>query len=364
MENNSDTDLRQDAAARQTEETAPEQTLTQANMPENNQPLQQEEAQKNAAQNEVAAEPIVQESDVQGADAQEEPAAKEDFKNIVENLLFVTDRPLSLAKISQTAEINDVRLTRDFIGQLQQEYAQTGRAVQIIEIGGGFQMATKPEYGRWVRKLFNEKMTLRLSPAALETLAIIAYKQPVTRAEIESIRGVDIVGPLEKIMERGLVKIVGKKDTPGRPLVYGTTEEFLRLFGLNKLSELPEIKTFSGKGIKEVQNDLPFSEALPDIKDKILPLEEGDEDEYLFNRQQEIFTKTPQENSDAEQTETAETQNVSAEGEQTAQTNEQPKETAAENVSADAFAEDEAAEKKEEVIPGGMQVENLKDLNS
>ncbi len=147
--------------------------------------------------------------------------------------------------------------------------------MQVLEIGGGFQMSTKPEYGRWVRQLFNEKSSTKLSNAALETLAIIAYKQPITRAEIESIRGVDIVGPLEKIMERGLVKIVGKKDVPGKPLVYGTTEEFLRLFGLNSLSQLPELKSFATKEIKEVQNDLPFQTPLPKTND-ILPLEEGD----------------------------------------------------------------------------------------
>lgn len=199
----------------------------------------------------------------------------EDYKRIIENLLFITDRPLTLAKLSQLAQVNDIALTGELVRMLQQEFAQTNRAIAIVEIGGGFQMSTKPEYGRWVRQLFNEKSSTKLSNAALETLAIIAYKQPITRAEIESIRGVDIVGPLEKIMERGLVKIVGKKDVPGKPLVYGTTEEFLRLFGLNSLSQLPELKSFATKEIKEVQNDLPFQTPLPKTND-ILPLEEGD----------------------------------------------------------------------------------------
>ena len=199
----------------------------------------------------------------------------EDYKKIIENLLFITDRPLSLAKLSQLAQVNDITQTGELVRLLQQEYAQTNRAIAIVEIGGGFQMSTKPEYGRWVRQLFNEKSSTKLSNAALETLAIIAYKQPITRAEIESIRGVDIVGPLEKIMERGLVRIVGKKDIPGKPLVYGTTEEFLRLFGLNSLSQLPELKTFASKEIKEVQDDLPFKTPLPQA-DAILPLEEGD----------------------------------------------------------------------------------------
>ncbi|MDR1123777.1 MAG: SMC-Scp complex subunit ScpB [Elusimicrobiota bacterium] len=206
---------------------------------------------------------------------------RDNSKKIIETLLFITDRPLSLARLSQVSEVNDAVLTRDIVEELRRDYAAASGAVQILEIGGGFQMATKPEYGRWVRKLFNEKMSSRLSPAALETLAIIAYKQPVTRAEIEAIRGVDVAAPLERILERGLARITGKKDTPGRPMVYGTTEEFLRMFGLNKISELPDIASFAGKGLKEVQSDLPFSEALPDIKENIIPL--TDEEALLHN---------------------------------------------------------------------------------
>ena len=200
--------------------------------------------------------------------------SRQDFKNIIETLLFITDRPLSAPKVNQVAEIGDLALTRDIIKEIQTDYANSGRAVQVLEVGGGFQMCTKPEYGRWVRKLYNEKMSTRLSPAALETLAIIAYKQPVTRAEIEVIRGVDISGPLEKLLDRGLVKIAGKKEVAGRPLVYATTEQFLRVFGLNHLSELPDIKTFAAKGPKEIQSDLPFDQVLPPSKDNILPLEE------------------------------------------------------------------------------------------
>lgn len=201
--------------------------------------------------------------------------SRSDFKNIIETLLFITDKPLSVSKINQVAEISDLSLTRDIIQEIQTDYANAGRAVQVLEIGGGFQMCTKPEYGRWVRKLYNEKMSTRLSPAALETLAIIAYKQPVTRAEIETIRGVDISGPLEKLLDRGLVKIAGKKEVAGRPLVYATTEQFLRVFGLNHLSELPDMKTFAAKGPKEIQSDLPFDQIMPPFKDNILPLEEN-----------------------------------------------------------------------------------------
>lgn len=219
--------------------------------------------------------------------AAEDILTKEDYKRIIENLLFITDRPLSIAKLSQVAQINNIQLTKDIVNSLAQEYAQTARAIQIIELGGGFQMSTKPEYGRWVRALFNEKTSDKLSSAALETLAIIAYKQPVTRAEIEAIRGVDAVGPLEKIMERGLVRIVGRKDAPGKPMVYGTTDEFLRLFGLNHISQLPELKSFENKGPKEIQSDLPFGPSLPEIKQAILPLED-DVDVFTRNTPEDI----------------------------------------------------------------------------
>lgn len=222
------------------------------------------------------------------AEGKEEVFSREDYKRIVENLLFITDRPLSAAKLSQVAQINNIQLTKDIVNALAQEYAQSGRAIQIVELGGGFQMSTKPEYGRWVRALFNEKSSDKLSPAALETLAIIAYKQPVTRAEIEAIRGVDIVGPLEKIMERGLVCVVGRKDAPGKPMVYGTTDEFLRVFGLNHISQLPELKTFESKGPREIQSDLPFGPSLPQVKEAILPLEE----------EADIYTRNTPEGSD------------------------------------------------------------------
>jgi segregation and condensation protein B len=190
----------------------------------------------------------------------ENTLSREDYKRIIETLLFITDRPLSPIKLSQIADISHAQLARDIVAEIAQEYAQSARVVQIIEIGGGFQMSTKPEYGRWVRKLFNEKTSAKLSNAALETLAIIAYKQPITRAEVEAIRGVDIIAPLEKIMERGLVKITGKKDAPGKPMLYGTTDEFLRLFGLNKIADLPELKEFAAKIPSQLQGDLPFAQ--------------------------------------------------------------------------------------------------------
>lgn len=212
----------------------------------------------------------------------EELLETDDLKKIIETLLFITDRPVKPSRIADVVEAADARRVREIIRQLQEEYAAQGRAVQIVELGGGFQMSTKPEYGRWVRRLYNEKMTTKLSNAALETLAIVAYKQPITRAEMEAIRGVDVAGPLERLLERALVRVVGKKDTVGRPMVYGTTDEFLRMFGLNKISELPDLQVFAAKTLHEKQEDLPFGEPLPPLGEPaIIPLEELEGEEKL-----------------------------------------------------------------------------------
>ena len=209
--------------------------------------------------------------------AEETPALlqSEDLQKIIETLLFITDRPVKVSRLVDVIENTNAKEVREAIRKLQDDYIVRGSAVQILEIAGGYQMCTKPEYGRWVRRLYNEKMTTRLSNAALETLAIIAYKQPLTRAEMESIRGVDVAGPLEKLLDRGLVRVVGRKDTIGHPMVYGTTDEFLRMFGLNKVAELPDLQVFAAKNLEEKQEDLPFGEPLPPVGEpRIIPLDE------------------------------------------------------------------------------------------
>ncbi|MFA6583558.1 MAG: SMC-Scp complex subunit ScpB [Elusimicrobiaceae bacterium] len=184
-----------------------------------------------------AAAPVPSVADTEGI-------TEAELRKIIETVLFITDKPVSLGKICAVAEIVNSDFTKEVIARLQREYLESGSAVQIIEVGGGYQMSTKPEFGRWVRRLYGEKMATRLSAAALETLAIVAYRQPLTRAEIESVRGVDVVAPLETLIERGLVKVVGRKEAIGRPLMYGTTAEFLRLFGLGGLKDLPKLESF------------------------------------------------------------------------------------------------------------------------
>ena len=219
-----------------------------------------------------------------GTDEQQAPTLleSEDLQKIIETLLFITDRPVKVSRLVDVIENTNAKEVREAITKLQDMYTVRGSAIQIMEIAGGYQMCTKPEYGRWVRRLYNEKMTTRLSNAALETLAIIAYKQPLTRAEMEAIRGVDVAGPLEKLLDRGLVRVVGRKETIGHPMVYGTTDEFLRMFGLNKVTELPDLQVFAAKNLEDKQEDLPFGEPLPPLgQPRIIPLEELEGEERL-----------------------------------------------------------------------------------
>jgi segregation and condensation protein B len=168
----------------------------------------------------------------------------EELKKQLETLLFITDHPLALEDLRKLTGLKDMARLGALVGEIKQKFEDIGSALQLLEIGGGFQMATRSTYGPLVRKLFAEKMTLRLSTAAHETLAIVAYKQPLTRAEIESIRGVDVIAALETLLEKRLVKVVGRKESVGRPLLYGTTADFMRHFGLRSLEDLPPIEDF------------------------------------------------------------------------------------------------------------------------
>lgn len=243
------------------------------------------EAQAVQAAPEVCAADFTPEPQTPAAAKGEEPfelVPTSEFKQIIETLLFITDRPLKPGRIADVIDGSDARRVREMILEIQDDYIRKNSAVQVVELGGGFQMSTKPEYGRWVRRLYNEKMTAKLSNAALETLAIVAYKQPITRAEMEAIRGVDVAGPLERLLERALVRVVGKKDTVGRPMVYGTTDEFLRMFGLNKISDLPDLQVFASKALHEKQADLPFGDPLPPLAEPaIIPVDELEGEEKL-----------------------------------------------------------------------------------
>jgi segregation and condensation protein B len=160
----------------------------------------------------------------------------------VEAALFVADEPLTPKKLAQAAQVNDVQQVRRLIQKLREYYDTDGTAFQIEEIAGGWQLRSRPEYHPWLARLRRTHAEPRLTAAALETLAIVAYRQPIMRADIEAIRGVHCGEILRQLMEKGLVRIVGRDDSLGRPVLYGTTRRFLQAFGLNSLNDLPEIE--------------------------------------------------------------------------------------------------------------------------
>jgi segregation and condensation protein B len=166
------------------------------------------------------------------------------LKSAIEALLFIGGAPLTADRLKGIFEDAPKERIEEQLRQLKAEYEARSAGVMVAEVANGYQLATRPEQAVWVRKFKTVKVTTRLSRPALETLAIIAYKQPITRPEIEAIRGVNIGGIVRNLMERRLVKIVGKKDVPGKPMLYGTTTEFLQYFGLKDLSSLPTLKEF------------------------------------------------------------------------------------------------------------------------
>jgi segregation and condensation protein B len=188
------------------------------------------------------------------------------LKSAIEALVFVSGNPLSPDRLKGVFEEAAVEQIDAQFRLLQQEYIDRGSGLMLAEVAGGYQLATRPELFDWVRKFKSAKASSRLSKPALETLAIVAYKQPITRAEVEAIRGVNIGGIMRNLMERRLLKIVGKKDVPGKPLLYGTTPEFLQYFGLKDLSALPTLKEFqeleAGEEVMEEAAPVPEEDAV------------------------------------------------------------------------------------------------------
>jgi len=170
---------------------------------------------------------------------QEQPAS---LTNILEALLFATSEPLSVPRLSAILKEHDSAEIRNALAALREAYDVENRAFSLDEIGGGFRLLTRPEFAEYVRRLQKVSNADRLSPAALETLAIVAYKQPVIKAEIDAIRGVKSEGTIQSLLRRHLVRVVGRAEVLGRPLLYGTTRLFLDQFGLKNLDELPSLE--------------------------------------------------------------------------------------------------------------------------
>lgn len=162
-------------------------------------------------------------------------------ESVVEAVLFASDEPLSADKLADITETTSKQI-KQHIQTLNDKYAANNNAFRINQLAGGFQMMTLSCYGHWLKKLLRARDDGKMSPAALETLAIIAYKQPVIRADIEAIRGVAAGELIRSLMYKGLVKITGRAEVLGRPMLYGTTKKFLEIFGLNTLKDLPKIE--------------------------------------------------------------------------------------------------------------------------
>jgi len=196
-----------------------------------------------------------------------------DLKAIVEALVFASPEPVTLKALVKVLEGEAKEEIAAALDALKQQYEQPG-GLQMVEVAGGFQIVTRPELHEWVRRLFHERTTQKLSVASLETLAVIAYKQPITAPEIAEIRGVNTSGVVGTLVERKLVKIVGRKAVVGRPFMYGTTSEFLERFGLNDLTDLPKVEDMSellgfdlpaAVGEPAPQSALPFDATEPPV---------------------------------------------------------------------------------------------------
>ena len=175
-------------------------------------------------------------------------------KRIIEALLFVAGQPLALKRLAEVLPDLEAAAIRRLIETLNGEYAASGRAFLVQDVAGGYQLVTDPQLAPWVRRALQQPKPDSVSAAALETLAIIAYRQPITKAEIEAIRGVDVTASLETLVERRFARVAGRKESPGRPFLYGTTAEFLRHFGLRSLEALPAM---AQPTVKEPGADAP-----------------------------------------------------------------------------------------------------------
>lgn len=219
----------------------------------------------------LAEEAVPPDASVNGTEAVTSPALSEiqeerALKGILEALLFVSSEPIPVVRlVALLGGAVSKTEVEQALNSLQRDLEQEGRGLQLVQIAGGYRLVTKQEYAPWIKRLEKSKAAPKLSRSALESLAIIAYKQPVVRGEIEEIRGVETSGVLRTLLERKLVRIVGRKEVPGRPIMYGTTKFFLEHFGLRDLSELPPLREFKELGESE-QAFLPIEEDV-DVSD-------------------------------------------------------------------------------------------------
>jgi segregation and condensation protein B len=190
--------------------------------------------------------------------------SKPNLNQILESLLFVNEQPLSPKRAADILEDYPLEEIEKALAALQEEINAMGRSFQIVQVAEGFQLVTRPEFHGWAKELYKVISTTRLSKASLEALAIIAYKQPVTRAEVEAIRGVEVSNLVQSLLQKKMIRILGRAETAGRPLLYGTTHEFLIHFGLKDLSDMPKVSE-----IQELAGDRPSHEFLKEMEGEL-----------------------------------------------------------------------------------------------
>ncbi len=214
------------------------------------------------------------------------PPPNEQLVVIIEAIVFASPEPITLKAMLKLLDTEPKEQVQAAIDELRRRYDDRPGGLQLVEVANGYQIVTRPELHEWVRRMFHERTTQKLSVQALETLAVIAYKQPITAAEITEIRGVNTAGVIGTLLERGLAKISGRKQVVGRPFLYSTTREFLDRFGLRDLNDLPKVEDLAGAlgfevpaGIAtEAQQTLPADEPATDEDTAVVTGEGGEED--------------------------------------------------------------------------------------
>ena len=184
-----------------------------------------------------------------------------ELEKIVEALIFASDLPLASKKIKEVLEKNSEKEIKKAISSIKKKYEENGSPLDIVEVAGGFQIVTREDYTKWIKQLYRSRSVSRLTQRALETLAIIAYKQPITKQEVEAIRGVNSDAVMKTLMERNLITISGRVKAPGNPLLYSTTKKFLEYFGIINLNDLPKLKEID----ELLKSDDKFLESLDQV---------------------------------------------------------------------------------------------------
>ncbi len=230
---------------------------------------------------------------------------------IVESLLFSSDVPLPAGKLKVILEVPSVSDIKKAVKRLQEKYEKAGSSLKIIEVAGGYRLATREEFAPFIKKLYKGRSASRLTRRGLETLAIIAYKQPITKQEVESIRGVNSDAVIKTLLERNLITVTGREKAPGNPLLYGTTKYFLEYFGLNSLDALPKLKEID----ELLKSDDQFLESLDQVAlEQLAPEKLGMKTALEEPMQKEVEKKNgeaPKKNPDTEESEKTPVENES-----------------------------------------------------